>query len=463
VAVSGLSTTRDDSSLAQSGDARPPIPGLVQVLSAGKPSDRPIRLDQGPVEFGRAEAPGVIVLDDERTSRRHTRVTLSAEGIRVEDLGSRNGTFVDGRQVKDERFATAPCVLRVGRSLFLFVPDIHLFVHGGVQVTELGVSGPKLRAVLDRIARAAKLGTLLITGPSGSGKELAARRFHAASHRKGPFVAVNCATIPAGLAERLLFGARRGAYSGASTDADGYVQAADTGTLFLDEIAELDAAVQPKLLRMLEMREVTPLGASRAQKVDVQVCAATLKDLRAEVDAGRFREDLYYRIGRPEERLPGLAERLEEIPWLVAEALQRVDPTLVPGVSLIEVCLLRPWPGNVRELLIEARYAAGASLADGRTVVEASHLLPTAGRPIREDPSGERAPATLQAPPSRGAVEEALRSARGNVSAASRELGLHRTQFRRLMERYHIDPKVFLSGPEEEGTSSGGGAGEPPA
>jgi transcriptional regulator of acetoin/glycerol metabolism len=208
------------------------------------------------------------------------------------------------------------------------------------------------------------------------------------------------------------------------------------------------------------MREVLPLGASHPQKVDVQVCAATLKDLRAEVYAGHFREDLYYRIGRPEERLPALAERLEEIPWLVVEALRRADPALVPGASLVEACLLRLWPGNVRELLVEVRYAAGASLADKRTVVEARDLSPSAGRAVREDPAPE---AQAKPPPSRSEVERELRSANGNVSAASRALGIHRTQLRRLMERYRIDPKVFVSAPEEGPTSPGAGKGKPSA
>jgi transcriptional regulator with PAS, ATPase and Fis domain len=123
---------------------------------------------------------------------------------------------------------------------------------------------------------------------------------------------VNCAAIPHGLAERLLFGTRRSAYSGATADSEGYVQAAHGGTLFLDEVAELDVQVQAKLLRALEAREVVPLGATRPRSEDVRICAAT-RDLRGEVAKGRFREDLYFRIGRPEVRLPPLRERLEEM------------------------------------------------------------------------------------------------------------------------------------------------------
>jgi transcriptional regulator with PAS, ATPase and Fis domain len=147
--------------------------------------------------------------------------------------------------------------------------------------------------------------TLLVVGPTGAGKELAARHFHRAGPRpQGPFVAVNCATIPAGLAERVLFGAVRGAYSGADSNADGYVHAADGGVLFLDELGELELTVQAKLLRFLETREVYAVGATRPRTVDVRVCSATHRDLRAMAGRREFREDLYFRLGRPQVALP---------------------------------------------------------------------------------------------------------------------------------------------------------------
>jgi transcriptional regulator of acetoin/glycerol metabolism len=277
------------------------VPGLVMIFSEGRPKSQPIRLDKV-VELGRVAGDGVIVLDDDRVSRRHTRIALRERGVQITDLDSRNGTFVDGRRIGDELFTKPPRVLRVGQTLSIFVPDVRPFLRSNVQIRDDIVIGPRLLQSRERIAQAALAGdTLLLTGPSGSGKELAARAFHTSAGRNdGPFVAVNCAAIPTGLAERLLFGARKGAYSGATADAEGYLQAADKGTLFLDEIAELDINVQPKLLRVLEMREVLALGAAHPRKVEIKVVAATLKDLRAEVTAGRFREDLYYRIGRPE-------------------------------------------------------------------------------------------------------------------------------------------------------------------
>src|SRR5262249_28524018 len=160
---------------------------------------------------------------------------------------------------------------------------------------------------------------------SGSGKELAARAFHGYGGRGDqPFVAVNCAAIPEGLAERLLFGAKKGAYSGATADAEGYVSTANGGTLLLDENAQLDAAVQAKLLRVLETKGVMARGDWTPRPVDVRVCSGPHKSLREGVAKGRSREDLYFRMGRPEVSIPPICDRLEEIPWLVARELDRL-------------------------------------------------------------------------------------------------------------------------------------------
>jgi transcriptional regulator with PAS, ATPase and Fis domain len=285
-----------------------------------------------------------------------------------------------------------------------------------------------------------------VTGETGAGKELAAREFHArGAHPDGPFVAVNCATIPQGLAERLLFGAKKGVYSGADADSEGYLQAAHGGTIFLDEIAELDLQVQAKLLRVLETREVLPLGASKPKTIDVRVVSATHGDLRKRVSDGKFREDLYFRIGKPVVALPSLRERGEDIPWLVAEALRASGRSA--HVSLIEAALLRAWPGNVRELLAEIAAAARASEDANAESVEAIHLDEDAGKAFGED-DDEDAPddAPRAAGPDRAAIERALRKERGNVSRAAAELGVHRTQLRRWITALALDPKSFASG-----------------
>jgi DNA-binding NtrC family response regulator len=307
--------------------------------------------------------------------------------------------------------------------------------------------------VVAAIARAAQFGSALhISGESGAGKEGAARSFHAAgSHARGPFVAVNCASIPEGIAERLLFGARKGAFSGATVDAEGYIQAADGGTLFLDEVAELDLSVQAKLLRVLESREVTALGATRPHPVDLRIVSATHRDLRGEVRAGRLREDLYFRIGRPEVTLPPLRERREELPWLVDVVVKQIDRAPRVGVSLIETCLLRRWPGNIRELVTEIRVAAHDALAAGAAKIEASHLGPRAGLelapapapaptpPLAETPAPPLAlPADPKSPEARAVLQATLRRFDGNVSKAARLLGMHRTQLRRLLAHHEL-------------------------
>lgn len=441
LAAVGRTTTREtveDAELVD-GVSSVAVPGLVLVHDGNGPALRgaPVR---GGIELGRRAFAGAA-LDDERVSRHHARVRREADRWAVEDLGSRNGTFVDGERITGTVRIDSPRVVRVGRSLFVPVRDVRRFEHGTIVRRGDALVGPTLGAAWDEIERAARFGdALLVTGESGAGKELAARAFHSAGPRaSGPFIAVNCAAIPEGLAERLLFGAKRGAYSGATADADGYLQAADGGTLFLDEIADLDLAVQAKLLRALEAKEVNALGSARARPIDVRVCSAT-HDLRAAVAAGRFREDLFFRVGRPEVVLPALRDRAEEIPWLVAGELARTRADLKPHVAFVEACMLRRWPGNVRELLGEVRRAAQRALGDERDVVEPRDLSSSAGAGFDAD-----APTKSAGAIDREAVERALREANGNVTAAARALGVHRNQLRRLLAKDAIDPKELAS------------------
>jgi transcriptional regulator with GAF, ATPase, and Fis domain len=375
-------------------------------------------------------------------SRRHVRVVLDAVGFVVTDLESRNGTFVAGQRVSGEARLPFGATLRIGGVLLVGVRDVLPFMEHGLGVRDGIVSGPALRQALDTVALTRRAGltqALLLRGETGTGKEIAAQVFHRAGpKRDAPFVPVNCATIPKDLAERLLFGSRRGAYSGA-TDAAGHVQAAHGGTLFLDEVAELPAEVQSKLLRVLEMREVLRLGETRAEPVDVSICAATWRDLRAEVAAGRFREDLYFRIGQPEVRLPPLRERAEELPWHVQAVLDACcEPgQLRPTAGFVEACALRPWPGNVRELRAEVRRAAASALVSGVGSLRPEDLSAAAGQPIVRD--------ATDATPSYPADEfaAALQAERGNVLAAARRLGVDRNRVRRWLERHSIAASVF--------------------
>ncbi|MCC6998574.1 MAG: sigma 54-interacting transcriptional regulator [Deltaproteobacteria bacterium] len=433
--------TLDDSTRGSAGTVGPPSPGLVVVFSAGRPALGALVVPPAGIVIGRE--PGVgHTLDDQRLSRRHAEIRRRGGVFVARDLGSRNGSFADGVGLGAE-WSPGLRVLRLGDSVLVPAADVRPFKDGVVSVVDGVVRGPRLAALYQDIASAATSATTLhIRGETGSGKELAARQFHRVGPRpEGPFVAVNCAGIPAALAERLLFGARRGAYSGAAADTEGYLQTADGGTLFLDEVAELGAEVQAKLLRVLETREVLPLGAQRPLRVDVRVCSATHRDLRAEVAAGRFREDLYFRLGRPALTLPPLRERPEEVPWIIAEALAAVRPALSVRASFVEAVLLRPWPGNVRELLTEVAEAARRATAARSRRLEAVHLPPEVGQPM--------APAAGAAPEpaiTRAGIEAALARAHGNVSQAARELGMHRTQLRRYVTSFAIDPRRFGSG-----------------
>jgi DNA-binding NtrC family response regulator len=462
-----LAETAQNPAEASAGPA-PPRPGVILVFSAGRPACRVIPSVRGLVEIGR-DARALQPLQDPSLSRSHARVVFDGAGFWVTDLESRNGTSLNGKPVTGDARATAPAILRTGATLFLLSAD----TRGRDAVKELEgvVMGSALEATWSAIARAAQLGkTLHLRGESGSGKDIAARAFHASGpSSRGPFVPVNCAAIPAALAERLLFGARRGAFSGATADADGYVQAAHGGTLFLDEVAELDPSVQAKLLRTIESREVLPLGAVAPDSVDFRLCTASHKDLRAEVAAGRLRQDFYFRIARPDVTIPPLRDRPEEMPTIIAREISASAPALLPDASLVETCLLRPWPGNVRELVAEIRAAAQLAIAEGCGEVKARHLAAHAGQAFELDPSSSREHASQalrraplasspgevsgEAPgrasggqlsaPDRAALEALMHKHRGVIKEVAEELGCSRRQVGRWLADYGLDRSVF--------------------
>jgi transcriptional regulator with PAS, ATPase and Fis domain len=397
----------------------------------------------GEIVLGRGEIRGVE-LRDSCMSRRHATVGYSRGTWIITDQGSRNGSYLRGERIEGRVEITEDAVLRTGETLALLMKDIRPFLEHHIDLKGEYVVGPRLEPVLGQVQRAANSGVLHVTGETGSGKEIAARHFHKfGPGRDGPFVGVNCAAIPEGVAERLLFGATKGAYSGADKDARGYIEEASGGTLFLDEVGELDLSVQAKLLRVLETREVLPLGASRPRKVELHLCSATHRDLRASVSAGKFREDLFYRIGRPHVILPPLRERLEEIPFLIERHLQATDPTLVAHATLVEACLLRRWPGNIRELLAEVRDAAFEAQSLSKSVVKVAHLAEDAGLEHTSPESSSQSGARASFLPVRADIEKALVESEGKVATAARALGIHRNQLRRWLEKNDVDQKKY--------------------
>jgi transcriptional regulator of acetoin/glycerol metabolism len=373
------------------------------------------------VVIGRGDVSFAIA--DDKASRRHARVRMRGGLWFVDDLDSRNGTFVDGERLAAP-WRGMPRVIRIGECLFVPVPDLGA---APVPLVEPDgtIAGPRLRTAWRRIDVAASTGASVhLHGETGSGKEIAARRFHRASPRPGgPFVAVNCATIPVEIAERILFGTRRGAYSGATADALGLVESAAGGTLFLDEVAELPLAVQAKLLRTLDAGEITPLGATVAKRIELSVVSASNARLDEAVTAQRFREDLFYRIVAHTIAIPPLRERPEEIVAHVSRILATIHGAPPPTTPFLEACVLRPWPGNVRELAAAMRHAVTEATVAEMNELRPSHLGPVA----KDEPTA--------AMPDDSRITEALARHAGNVSACARELGIHRTQLRRWIAR----------------------------
>ena len=296
---------------------------------------------------------------------------------------------------------------------------------------------PKMEGILQDAHRVSKLDSaVLITGPSGSGKELLARAIRDASPRRtSPFVAINCAAVPAELLESELFGHRRGAFTGATHDHLGLFRSAEGGTVFLDEIGDMPEQLQAKLLRVLQEREVRPVGELRAVPVNVRVISATHRNLAQCVSEGRFREDLYYRLNVVDLALPSLAERCEDIPLLVAhhlaELARKGAPRRVLSPEAMELLLKSPWPGNVRQLFNVIEQTVALSPA---RVINASLVRKALGdTESTMDSLDEARDAFVQE-----YLRRVLKLAEGNVSRAARLAGRNRTDFYKLLRRHGI-------------------------
>jgi two-component system response regulator HydG len=292
-------------------------------------------------------------------------------------------------------------------------------------------SSPAMMSIIDTLRRVAPTeATLLILGESGTGKEVVANGVHENSPRSsGPFVAVNCAAIPENLLESELFGYEKGAFTGAVSSRGGRIAAAHGGTLFLDEVAEMPAALQAKLLRFIQEREVQPLGSSRGRKVDVRILAATNRDLGEEIAAGRFREDLFYRLNVVSVEIPPLRGRREDIPLLAAHFLEifgRRHQREVRGITGegMDLLLAHPWPGNVRELenTIERAVVLGrdSMLTPGDLFPSG---LPAEGTP--RPPAAAAAGRTLKEAEVE-MIRQTLERTGGNRTRAAKELGISR-------------------------------------
>jgi two-component system nitrogen regulation response regulator GlnG len=398
-----------------------------------------------------ADAGCDVVLADAAVSGRHATVVPTDSGFEVRDLGSRNGTWLDGVAIAQ---ATVPAgaILRLGTTLVHLLPaeeavdvppsDQPSF---GAMVGE-SLAMRRVYAILERASRSSA--PILLLGESGTGKELAARAVHDHSPRQGgPFVVFDCGAASESLVESELFGHKRGAFTGAHAERAGAFALAHKGTLFLDEIGDLPLPLQPKLLRMLERGEVTPLGARRSETYDVRFVAATHRDLWAEVGRGTFRGDLFYRLAVVEVHLPPLRQRGDDIAGLVATFL-RAAGRPEDGIAGPALDRLRSyaWPGNVRELRnVVTRGVAlsppSAAFAQLPILLRPAANMPDPSPLASADVPYHEAKDALVARFDREYLTDLLKRSEGNLAQAARIAGLERKYLYRVLERAGIQAR----------------------
>jgi len=399
-----------------------------------------------------------LVLQDASVSRNHCEIVRDAKGFLLRDLGSTNGTLVDGAEVR-EVYLRAGVVIRVGHVELKVAPyseRIELLPSERDRFGEVAGSSPAMREVFGLMERLAPTdATILIGGETGTGKDALARSIHAASVRaKRPFVVVDCGAVVGTLIESELFGHEKGAFTGAVERRQGAFELATGGTLFLDEIGELPLPLQPKLLRALETRRIRRVGGSQDLPVDIRVIAASNRNLQLEVERGKFREDLYFRLAVVPVRLPPLRERRGDIALLARELVATIGrqldphaPPLTMDADIVDALAAHEWPGNVRELRNILERAAYLARAQGEHRISATGLPTTTL-------------ATTQAVAAVGAFDPAdsyratrekwdndferryltwlLDRHQGNISAAAREADMDRKHLHKLVKKHGL-------------------------
>ncbi|MEM6789594.1 MAG: sigma 54-interacting transcriptional regulator [Myxococcota bacterium] len=429
--------------------------GRVVAVVRGPDAGRVVDVDDRPLEVG-SDAACDLVLRDDTVSRRHLRLSPAPDGLSVEDLASRNGSFVQGARF--ERiwigFGTEITIGRTGLKLLPREERIDTDPSTNARYGALrGQSEPmrRLFGLLDRVAERAT--TVLIEGETGTGKELVAEEIHRHSPRASkPFVVFDCGAVSHELIGSALFGHERGAFTGADAPRAGAFAAADGGTLFLDEVGELPLALQPALLRALDKGQIRRVGTDRYRAVDVRVVAATHRDLRQEVRDGRFREDLYFRLAVVRLRLPPLRDRPEDLELLVRHFLAELGEE-VDLEAIMRPLKSHPLPGNVRELRnLVARAVAlgphdalddlerpknpGATRATGWGATPAP---PLDGDDGTDTLSFREARDRVVGSFERRYLRRLMERHEGNLSAAAREAKVDRKQLRKLLQRHGIE------------------------
>ncbi|MBI4704687.1 MAG: sigma 54-interacting transcriptional regulator [Deltaproteobacteria bacterium] len=399
------------------------------------------RAPRGTIRIGTVAAAD-LRLRDPTVSRLHCEIRVRPDSVRIVDLGSTNGTHVDGVSVRDANLCGG-ATLRVGATAIRVelgddAIEIPLSPACGFgPVVGASVEMRRLYAVLERVAPLDA--TVVVEGETGTGKEIVAQAIHEASGRaRGPFVAVDCGAFAESLIESELFGHTRGAFSGAVAERRGLFEEANGGTLFLDEIGELPIALQSKLLRAIETRSVRPIGVNVPRPIDVRIVAATNRPLARAVNEGLFREDLYYRLAVVELHLPPLHARRDDIPLLARHFYERLTGSRDLPAAMLSALLTRSWPGNVREL----RNHVERTVAISRPGADPARLAPGGGARPRAAPDVPRIDLPFKQARRAwlerfedGYVRALLESTGGNVSHAAQAAGVSRRFLQRAMLR----------------------------
>ncbi len=445
-----LSATTVATAYGESTSRGPPHYQLIVV--EGPDMGRALTLGRKPVVIG-SHPSSDLQLTDERVSGRHLRLTPKPEGggFLLEDLDSRNGVFVDGSRVQTGQVRTGQPLL-VGRTYLRIVPRPQPLNVQPTQARRFGeMVGESLvmREVFAVLELAAQSDvTVLVTGETGTGKELAARAIHNHSNRRsGPFVALDCGALPENLLESELFGHQRGAFTGAVATREGAFVRAGGGTIFLDELDSIPMHVQARLLRVLEARRVSPVGADREVELDVRVIAAARRPLLSEVEAGNFRPDLYYRLCVICVELVPLRRRREDLPLLIAELLRvrgfaGCAPAQIHGPNLDRL-FAHDWPGNVRELrnVIDRALALSPSAtAFEQLQITSPGFAAADALSVRTDLPFSEAKKQLIAVFEVRYLSDLLARCQHNLSAAARTAGLDRKHLKTLLRRHGLLP-----------------------
>lgn len=425
---------------------KPSMPALL--LPFPPPGNGPAQSRAIPGEgilIGRGEKVFEQPFDDPTMTTRHAEVRVHGGQMVIQDLGGGRGTRLNGVPLREPRGLQEGDVLRIGNTTLLYTSRDRLLPipedrsHGQPELTGTTPSIEAVRRSIEAVAPHPR--TVVVTGETGTGKEIVARLLHRRSGRKGPFVAVNCGGFTEGLLASELFGHVRGAFTGAITEQQGLFRAANGGTLLLDEAGDIPLALQPTLLRVLETWQVRPVGSPRDVPVDVRVVAATNREIVTLVQRGLFRADLYARLAQWIIRIPPLRDRREDIPALTRALLAEFGAegrALTPDLE--EALLIHPWPLNVRGLSNVLGIAAIASPAG-----QPLELGPEAAAAL-EDGQIDHAEVPLEAPQvefDRPCLEGLLQQFGGRVAEMARHVGVSRPKMYRLLWSVGLDPAAF--------------------